>query len=161
MGSHSSRDVVRLAIPSHPRYLCMVRRVATEAAQHVGFSPDETKHIVLAIDEACSNVIKYSYAGDHTKRIMIALEMADGGLTVRLRDFGRKPDLGQIRSRRLEDVKPGGLGVHFMQTIMDEVEYDVSPRIGTELRMVKRRKCAVEDRGDEGIAGDRSQWKRI
>jgi anti-sigma regulatory factor (Ser/Thr protein kinase) len=39
----------------------------------------------------------------------------------------------------LHDVRPGGLGTHFMRSIMDTVIYDVSPDMGTLLRMTKRR----------------------
>lgn len=139
MAGHSGREVVRLAIPSHPKFLCTVRRVVTDAAQHAGFSQDETKRIVLGVDEACSNIIKYSYQGDHTKRILMAIEISNSALIVRLRDFGRKPDPSGIRPRRLDEVRPGGLGVHFIRSIMDEVQYDVSRKVGTELRLVKMR----------------------
>ena len=49
----------------------------------------------------------------------------------------KKVDREKIVSRPLDEVRPGGLGVHFINEMMDEVEYDTSPKIGTILRLTK------------------------
>jgi anti-sigma regulatory factor (Ser/Thr protein kinase) len=61
-------------------------------------------------------------------------------LDVTLRDWGRKVDPASIQPRELSDIRPGGLGVHFIREIMDEAVYDPTPETGTELRMTKRLK---------------------
>ena len=54
-----------------------------------------------------------------------------------IRDFGKQVDPDCIKSRDLDDVKPGGLGVHLIKSIMDEVKYRRHEEGGMELRMSK------------------------
>jgi anti-sigma regulatory factor (Ser/Thr protein kinase) len=91
----------------------------------------------LAVDEACTNIIRHAYDGDHDQRIEVQIRMHPNRIEVKLRDYGRKPDPAKIKPRELHDIRPGGLGVHFIRTIMDEVVYDHSHEVGTELRMTK------------------------
>ena len=55
----------------------------------------------------------------------------------RIRDFGKKIDLSSIKEPELPPVKPNGLGIHFMKTIMDEFQYNTSHAEGNELIMTK------------------------
>ena len=67
------------------------------------------------------------------------MALEDFGLVILLRDFADPVDAAEIEPRDLDDVRPGGLGVHFMREIMDEISY--LPRegdYGNILRMVKR-----------------------
>jgi anti-sigma regulatory factor (Ser/Thr protein kinase) len=95
--------------------------------------------VTLAVHEACANIIEHSYQGDTTERIDLTVLVTPAELTIEIRDYGRKPDLAKIQPRALHDVRPGGLGTHFMRSIMDSVTYDISPATGTLLRMTKRR----------------------
>jgi anti-sigma regulatory factor (Ser/Thr protein kinase) len=54
-----------------------------------------------------------------------------------VRDFGRQVDPSTIRSRSLDEVRPGGLGVHIIRSVMDEVEYSRAEGGGMRLRMLK------------------------
>ena len=54
-----------------------------------------------------------------------------------LRDFGEKANISEIKSRKLDDVRPGGLGVHLIRCVMDKVVYDNSFEIGNQLQLVK------------------------
>jgi anti-sigma regulatory factor (Ser/Thr protein kinase) len=58
-------------------------------------------------------------------------------LTVRLRDFGKKADARKIAPRDLKDIRPGGLGTHFIRTVFDTMCYDTSVLQGTELILEK------------------------
>ena len=95
--------------------------------------------VTLAVHEACANIIEHSYQGDTGQRIDLTVLILPDHLTVEIRDYGNKPDLTTIEPRALQDVRPGGLGTHFMRSIMDSVTYDLSPAMGTVLRMTKRR----------------------
>lgn len=75
--------------------------------------------------------------GNFDKKIVLILRELADRLEVVIKDFGKKVHPARIRSRDLHDVKPGGLGVYFIRRSMDMVWYDMSPRIGTELKMVK------------------------
>ena len=56
---------------------------------------------------------------------------------MRIRDFGEKPDPATIKSRSLSDIRPGGLGVFLMKNLVDDVRYDFSHQVGSELILRK------------------------
>ena len=132
---------VDLAVPSSPKSLAVVRGAVERMAKLEGFDEHEVGHIVLAIDEALANVIKHSYRGAPDRPIHVRLEPAPecegGGLIVTVRDYGQTVDPACIKSRDLQDVRPGGLGVHIIRSVMDEVKYSCPAGGGTQLRMVK------------------------
>lgn len=130
------REVV-LTVASDPTNMKLVRALMCAAAETVGFDKSDVNHLCLAVDEACTNIIRHAYLGDPTKRIEVRLGLHADRLDVTLRDWGRKVDPSSIKPRDLADVRPGGLGVHFIREIMDEVAYDPSGEC-TELRMSKR-----------------------
>lgn len=100
-----------------------IRALVRDAAATSGCTADETDCVVLAVDEACSNIIKYAY--DHAPDGEIILEILNNQdeLVFRLRDFGASVDPHAVKSRDLEDIRPGGLGVHLMCQVMDAVEF--------------------------------------
>ena len=128
---------VELTIASDPKYMKLVRGLVAAAAEVVGFAKPDVNSLCLAVDEACTNIIRHAYGGDHDQKIEVQLRMHPDRIEVKLRDYGRKPDPAKIKPRELHDIRPGGLGVHFIRTIMDEVVYDHSHEVGTELRMTK------------------------
>ena len=131
---------VKLSLPSHPIFLGLIRMAISQVAKEMQFGKKEVKNIVLAIDEACANVIKYAYQGRYDKRIIITAKDKDDRLEVSIRDFGKKAKPGSLRHRPLKKVRPGGLGIFFIRKIMDEVHYDTSSKIGTTLHLVKYKK---------------------
>ena len=134
--------MVALTIPSHPKFLYIVRNVLYPLAVNSGFSKKEARRIVLAVDEACSNIIKYAYAGDATKSIAITVTDETDHFSVRLTDHGRKVDAAKIAPRDLEDVRPGGLGTHFIGAVFDTVAYDTDQDQGTVLTLLKNKRTA-------------------
>jgi len=130
-------DTITIVVPSNPKYLRAVRSLVDEVTYEMGFSAKSRSEVIQAIDEACTNIIKYSYDGNFKKKIIITLQDHNNRLEVMVKDFGRKVHPARIRHRELHDVKPGGLGVYLIKQYMDVVWYDISPRVGTELKMVK------------------------
>jgi len=128
---------VELTIASDPKYMKLVRGLVAAAAEVIGFVKTDVNSLCLAVDEACTNIIRHAYGGDHNQKIEMQLGMHPDRIEVKLRDYGTKPDPAKIKPRELHDIRPGGLGVHFIRTIMDEVVYDHSHEVGTELRMMK------------------------
>jgi anti-sigma regulatory factor (Ser/Thr protein kinase) len=133
-------DVVTLIVPSHPKYLYVIRSAVYPLVIEAGFSKRDARMVVLAVDEACSNIIKYAYEGDHAKTIALNVLVGHGKLTLELKDSGKKPDVSKIAPRKLDEVRPGGLGTHFMATVFDTVEYDTSQGAGTVLTLVKEKR---------------------
>ncbi len=133
---------VELNITSNARSLPVVRGAVEKMARLEGFGEMDAHALMLAIDEALANVIKHGYDGDPNQPITITLEpvrSADGrsGISVMVRDQGRQVDPETIRSRELTDIRPGGLGVHIIQSVMDEYDYSCPPDGGMLLKMVK------------------------
>lgn len=127
-------------MPSHPQFLCVTRAVIFQVAHCMRFEEKDVNCIALAVEEAFTNIIKYSYKNDYKKKVMLVLNIFKDKLEIILRDYGPKVDVEKIKSRELKDVRPGGLGVYFIKKFMDEVTYDVTADVGTELRLVKYKK---------------------
>lgn len=136
-------ETVTLTVPSHPRYLYVVRSALYPIAIDAGFSRKETRKIVLAVDEACSNIIKYAYEGDYTKTIDVTVTIGSEDLRIVLRDSGKRVEPSKIAPRKLSDIRPGGLGTHFVNTTFDMVHYDTSGEQGTVLTLAKKRTQAL------------------
>ncbi|HUN80457.1 MAG TPA: ATP-binding protein [Phycisphaerae bacterium] len=133
---------VELTIHSDPRNLPIVRAAVEKLAALEGFEPHDVYHITLAIDEALANVIKHGYGGKCDQPIVITLQPVrspDGrpGISVCVRDQGRQVDPALIKGRDLEEVRPGGLGVHIIQSVMDAYNYSCPVDGGMLLEMVK------------------------
>jgi len=136
--------LLRLELPSDPGLLCAVRGAVERLTESFGFSAEECRAVTRAVDEALTNIIRHAYSGRPDRPIELffravegqADQNASGGLEILLCDRGPaiKPD--QMCMRALEEVKPGGLGLHFIQQSMDIVEYKRAN--GTNrLRLVK------------------------
>jgi len=130
-----------MRISGDPHQLAAVRIQVQTFARDVGFADSDCVHIALAVDEALANVIEHSYGGRCGEPIDI--ELADAGhkgragIQIKVRDYGRQVDPGVIRSRELENVRPGGLGVHIIRSVMDEVDYTPADGAGMVLVMKK------------------------
>ncbi len=134
-----AKEVVSLVVPSHPKYLYVVRSAIYPLVMEAGFPKRDARRVVLAVDEACSNIIKYAYEGDYTKSYSLNVTIEQGRLAIELTDSGKKPDVSKIAPRKLDDVRPGGLGTHFIASVFDSVTYDTSRAACTVLTLVKEK----------------------
>jgi sigma-B regulation protein RsbU (phosphoserine phosphatase) len=131
--------LAELRVPARPDRLRLLRAGVTAAAEACGFSGDGLCDIVLAVDEACQNVIRHAYKGESEGALVIALLRDAEHLIVLVRDYAPTVDVGAVKSRALDDIRPGGLGVHLMHEVMDECGFLPPPSgQGNLLRMAKR-----------------------
>jgi serine/threonine-protein kinase RsbW len=97
-------------------------------------------HCHLALDEACANIIEHAYANTAGGEIELAVQVSPSRCIITLTDHGESFDPSQIASpqlgQSLENMQPGGLGLHFIRSLMDEVRYSSDPD-GNHLTMVK------------------------
>lgn len=114
----------KISILSHPCNLSKVREKIGEIAEEAGFTHDNTKKIVLAVDEACTNIIRHSYLNDYTKKININAKIKNKELEIAIQHYGLSPDPEKITGCRPKIIRPGGLGVYFIRRIMDKVVYN-------------------------------------
>jgi anti-sigma regulatory factor (Ser/Thr protein kinase) len=120
-----------------------VRELVNRLARSVGFAESQSSQVALAVDEALANVIRHGYEGRSNARIWVKLWMlsptSDGpGLRVVVEDLARQVDPALIKSRDLDDIRPGGLGVHIIREVMDSVVYEKRDPLGMRLIMEKR-----------------------
>jgi len=116
-------SLCRLSLPGRAQSLIMVRRAVEASATSCGFSKEQTQDIVLAVDEACQNVVRHAYAGALDGDMVVDIRRENGEFLVLIRDFAPAVDPATIKSRDLDDVRPGGLGVHFIREVMDTMDY--------------------------------------
>ena len=135
----SGQLLVALRVPSQPERLRLIRTVIAEASRSSGCSHDCVRDIVLAVDEACQNIIRHAYGGDPDREIYLDMRLDEEHIVFDIVDFAESVDVEQIKPRNLDDVRPGGLGTHFIQECMDKTEYLPPPEGGGNiLRMVKK-----------------------
>ncbi|MEA3346839.1 MAG: ATP-binding protein [Candidatus Auribacterota bacterium] len=134
------QNQIILKVKSDDKYLKLIRAVIREVAVIAEFPHKDINDIVLAVDEACANIIEHTYGGDKTKDIFVKLSLRDGGIEILLRDYGKKLDPVKLWGRKLDDIKPRGLGIYLMKKVMDSVIYSLDNEDGNELVMVKRLK---------------------
>lgn len=116
-----------------------LRHFVRELASQQGCSDENLDCMVMAINEACMNVMQHAYGGREDGEIIVEFWKDAGELLVRIYDFAEKVDLQTIKSRDLSEVRPGGLGVHIIHQVMDSVEYKNQPEaIGNVLEMRKQ-----------------------
>ncbi len=104
------------------------------------------EHMEHAVDEACSNVIKHAYAGDPNQQIGVILRISPEAFEVIIEDSGLKTDVASIKGRGLDEIRPGGLGVHLIKRACDVVEFDEKKKKGNRLRLVKYLKVKHGDK---------------
>src|SRR5271157_4789726 len=100
---------MKIVISSHPRLLHILRGVVSYRAQMAGFPPSDVDLMTLAIDEAAANVIRHAYKDRRDGRLALEILTLPDRMEFILEDSAPKVQPEAIRSRSLEDVRPGGL----------------------------------------------------
>ncbi len=128
-------------IPSRTDNLLEVREFVSEAARQFGFGDEDIANIVLAVDEACTNIIKHAYQYAPDKEILVSIVRNDGAFEVRIKDNGKNFDPNELRppdlKQNLSHHRRGGLGVYLMKKLMDKVEYHFTEGKSNEVSLVK------------------------
>jgi len=108
---------------SCPNQLSDIRKNMADVCQQLYFSENDINAIVLAIDEACTNIIRYAYNQCQNGEIQINVSTDGSQVIFRLHDFAKHVSKDCLKLKPTPDLKPGGLGVHLMQEVMDSVEF--------------------------------------
>ena len=133
-----------LALQSNPRLLTVVRGAVERLTETLGFPAAQCRSITRAVDEALSNIVRHSYGNRLDQPIFLYFRKTqrrhDGkdqdGLEILLCDRGPAIDLSKLRGRPLEEIGPGGLGLHLIRQAMDTVEFSRKGAMN-QLRLVK------------------------
>src|SRR6266487_2275642 len=107
--------------------------------------------MVLGVDEACTNVIRYAYRLRDDQLISLRMEGLRKCVRMRLRDYGEQVLPHEMKGRSHDMIKPGGLGLYLIRNAFDEVDY-IHKRRGTELVLTKNLDYDSRDPKPSGVA---------
>jgi anti-sigma regulatory factor (Ser/Thr protein kinase) len=150
--------LLRLHLESNPEALCLVRATLQRAAEVLHFPEHESRAIVRSVDEALANIIRHAYQGRPGMPIDVSCwrlwqrqdAKAPKGIEIVLSDSGAAADIEKLKGRSLDEIRPGGLGLHLIEQSMDVVE--LRRRRGKNfLRLVK---YLVRPRPEESREGE-------
>ena len=103
-------------------------RHLTKFGQTIGLSQKSIFQINLALDELFTNIISYGYNDQGRHRILFAISCQDGTIVIRVEDNGVPFDVATFKSadlkNTLDDCRVGGLGLHLIRKLMDEISYE-------------------------------------
>jgi len=131
----------RLTVANDTRHLLAVRDFISRMARQGGLALEEVHKIVLAIDEAVTNIIEHGYNKGEQGTIEIEADWEQNQFRVVIRDSARVFNPESIPAPDMtEHVKAGrkkGLGLFLMRQIMDEVRYRYKDGVQNELTLIK------------------------
>ena len=136
-----------LKLENESANLCLIREFVSGVANVAGFDEEEISQIELAVDEACSNVVKHAYLGDKGEKghgIEIEIYFDEKEFSVKVLDRGQGFDPSKLSQTNmktyLEKFQVGGLGIRLMKSLMDQVEYSIKPGRKNQVTLTKYRK---------------------
>ncbi len=131
----------QLVITSDTRHLTAVRDFVSRMIRASKLNRDDENKIILAVDEAVTNIIEHAYEDQAEGSIEIEIELDDHRFSIRILDTGKEFNPDEIHDPDIMDhVKYGkkkGLGIFLMRQIMDEVRYAFKDGIKNEVVLVK------------------------
>jgi serine/threonine-protein kinase RsbW len=105
----------------------IVTSMLSRFAGENGLPPPVLHDLNVVLDEALNNIIAHGYEDGADGEIMVRLECRDGEIAMVIEDRGRPFDPRQVSApdltAPLHARKVGGLGVHFMRSLMDDLTY--------------------------------------
>lgn len=129
--------ILNFLVPSHPRFLPVVRAAVGELAVLCGLRDEERRGITLAVDEAVANIIRHAYHGDFRRKIELTCRAGSSCLEFTLLDQGDPPDPVRLERHAPDSEALSGRGTHIIRSIMDQVSYERVPR-GNQLKLSKQ-----------------------
>jgi len=120
-----------IKVKSRTENLSHIRDFISTNARKAGINRETVENIMLAVDEACTNIIKHAYRSLPDGEIIIKIEYNEDKFTVVIIDYGKSFDPGSVPKPDLRkyynERRVGGLGMYLMKTLMDDVKYTSIP----------------------------------
>lgn len=129
------------SFPASTEVLGAVRAAVREACRQAGCGDECGGQVVLAVNEACMNIIQHGYRFADGQSFTLRLAVDDGMLTAWLLDRGVAVSEADLRPRALDELRPGGLGVRFIRELMDEAGYLPAPQGFANCLQLRKRIC--------------------
>lgn len=109
-----------------PAQLKHIRTLVRNIGQQLQLPTTITEEMVIGVNEACMNIIQHGYRNNPDGEINIEILTSQDGIIFRIMDHAPPVDPSALIPRDLEEVRPGGLGLHFIHSVMDGVAYKAS-----------------------------------
>lgn len=130
MSERPTGDLV-IRIPGDLAEISRLPGLVEDFGARSGIPPGMVAMLNLVLEELVANTVSYGYGEDgnaHPDRaIEIRLIRQDNLVTLTVEDDAKPFDPTRLAApdteAALEDREPGGLGIHFVRTVMDTVEY--------------------------------------
>ena len=136
--SDSYLAVKELRVMSGHENVKKVRDQIQRICEQLGFKSGMIHDIKLAVNEAHANIIEHAYGGKPNGEIIFRFFIFRDRLEVLIKDFGKTASYDTIRTDHdMEGLEGSGLGVYLIRELMDDVEYKISPKVGTEVTLTK------------------------
>ncbi len=139
-----------LTVPGRYKEIKRICEFVAAGAAQAGFDENTIFHLELCCDEASTNIIEHAYGEEGVGNIVISYKVSDDDFTIVMRDNGEAFDPGAVppppaisgsdasAEEITSQLRIGGLGLHFIRNLMDEVYFTTDRRQGNELVMVKK-----------------------
>jgi serine/threonine-protein kinase RsbW len=129
--------VLQLLLPADARYLPKTRRAIEGYLEETAALPEQLDDVILALDEACANVIRHAFPEGKRGTLRLRAEIEDDGITVQVEDDGVGFDPFHLDlSGRFEEAS--GRGLEIIRRLVNQLDVESpTPTGGTRLRMQK------------------------
>ncbi|TFH01437.1 MAG: ATP-binding protein [Calditrichales bacterium] len=135
------KQTYRIKIPSITENLQMIREFVLKIADKTGFNEETREQIALAVDEACTNVIKHAHHHDARRLIDIQIQTDAMKMKITITDSGSGFDITRLKDpdlkKYIKESRHGGLGIYLIKTLMDEVNYEFNPGVKNQVQLTK------------------------
>lgn len=129
---------IHLCVKSNPKSLSQIRSQVSKTLAGTSLSTDVQGSIILAIDEACSNIIRHSYNCDPSRDINITLEVTKTELIITIVDDGDEFNICETEARDVTEIRPGGLGIYIIKETMDRMDYCRTSEGCNQVTLIKK-----------------------
>lgn len=121
------KNMRELVVKSRTENLSVIRDFISSNAAEAGLEFNDIENVMLAVDEACTNIIKHAYKFKPDGKIEIAFKFNSKKIQITIIDHGSTFDPDTVPDPDLQKYyrngKVGGLGMYLMKTLMDDVKY--------------------------------------
>ena len=130
-----------IIVKSSTKNLAVIRDYLEEILYKDGIGQSIRNQIILAVDEACTNIIKHTYKYDEKYDIKINFEILPKKFTVNIEYAGIPFNPNDVEAPNMKEYfakyKVGGLGIPLIKTFMNKIEYSrIHPNINS-LTLIK------------------------
>jgi serine/threonine-protein kinase RsbW len=125
---------VSICLPREAETIRLVRRVVSHALTTFGVTRACVDDIVLALSEACTNVIDHAAASDQYE---VRLQVDERHCAISVVNPGSGIDFRSLAGAMPDESSPRGRGVAIMRAVMDGVDFTSEPETGTLVHLVK------------------------